>query len=88
MVVRLQNSSGATLDIQAVVDFFGGRQALVAALKQHEIVVLSVPAVAKWVLRGHIPAARVHDLQTLARLTRKDFALVDFVSKGPKKKVA
>ncbi len=90
MAKRL-SSERESLNIAAVIDFFGGRAALSQALEKHGILQISIYAIDKWRLRGAIPPARIADLETLARKLRKKFRVADFyVQRGdaPKKKAA
>lgn len=88
MVTKLQHSPTASLDVRAVVQFFGGRQALVNDLKAFEIVELDVTAIDKWQQRNKIPADRKEDLMTLARLKGTKFSFTRFRPKAAKKKAA
>lgn len=85
MVLKLQHSTVSRLDAQAIVNSFGGRLALVSLLKQYGVVEITVAAVAKWVLRKHIPAARLNDIETLAKLMKKRFRLADYSTTTTKK---
>lgn len=70
-----------SLDVRAIVQFFGGRGELKRALYKHEIIEISAEAIDKWQLRGVIPAARLMDLESLARRLKKKFRVGDFVKK-------
>lgn len=81
MVRKLQNSAAeASIDVDAVIEFFGGRQTLVEDLKRYEIVEIDVTAIDKWRRRG-IPAARRADLQELARLKKQKFNFNNYSTK-------
>lgn len=91
MVRKLTNNARDAekgVDVRAVVQFFGGRQALVLDLIKYEIVQLDVTAIDKWQQRG-IPAARRADLVQLARLKKLKFKFSNFTARPiPKKKAA
>lgn len=70
-----------SLDVRAIVQFFGGRAELKRNLYRFEIIEISAEAIDKWQLRGVIPAARLMDLETLARRLKKKFCLSDFVKR-------
>lgn len=83
MVTKLQNANGGKIDVRAVVKFFGGRTPLSTDLRERNIVDLTPQAIAKWMLRGSIPAARRIDLETLARMKRRHFEFSDFAMAKP-----
>ena len=61
------------MDVLGIVKLFGGRRELARGLKDHGIIEISQFAVNKWCERGEIPAARIPDLQALARKKRITF---------------
>lgn len=75
------------MDVLGIVKLFGGRRELARGLKDHGIIEISQFAVNKWCERGEIPAARIPDLQALARKKRITFRLMQYVTK-PNKKAA
>lgn len=70
-----------SLDVRAIVQFFGGRAELKRNLCRFEIIEISAEAIDKWQLRGVIPAARLMDLESLARRLKKKFRLSDFAKR-------
>lgn len=84
------SSQHGTLNVRAIVAFFGGRTELVRKLKEHDICEISVHSVSKWQLRNQIPGYRLMDLSALARATGKRFVLSTYIkrAKPAKKKAA
>jgi hypothetical protein len=83
MVTKLRKQGATrTLNVPAIVSFFGGTEKLVRDLERHQIVGLTPYAVMQWLVRDHIPHVRRADLIALARLQRrKDFELDSFLQK-------
>jgi hypothetical protein len=83
MVTKFQQGATPRLDVKAIVDFFGGHDALAYALEKNAIIGLTPAAIRMWVFRKEIPTARLMDLKALAAKQKKTFKLSRFRRKKP-----
>ena len=75
----------ATIDTQKLIQFFGGKDAVLERLKKGRVKI-GFKAVENWYYRGSIPASRLAQLALCALEDGRDFDLINFITTKPTKK--
>jgi hypothetical protein len=81
MATQWRGAKSARVDVCKVLDFFGGADALSAALRKHKVIKITPYAILQWRTRKHIPFARRFDLEMLAERQNRPFEFKNFLLK-------
>jgi len=69
-----------TLDVGGIIEFFGGKHAIVAAYEQEANKIISVKAVEKWLERNSLSTANILTLKSIAGKRKLKFKLEDYIN--------